>query len=212
MKRSNAEVVREYGPLPGVSAVHGLTYDGKHVWFASGEHLQALDPASGETVRKLDIPATAGTAFDGRYLYQIDGEHIRKIDPQSGKVMGTIPAPGAGGASGMAWADGMLWVGLYQNRKILQVDPADGKVLRTLDCDRHVTGVSWVDGQLWHGTWEDDHSELRRIDPENGAVQTSMALPDGIHVSGLESNGTDLFYCGGGKSGKIRAVRRPTES
>lgn len=211
MKRSNAEVVREYGPLPSVSTVHGLTYDGQHVWFASGDHLQALDPDSGEIVRKLDIPASAGTAFDGRYLYQIDGEQIRKIDPQSGAVLGTIPAPGAGGASGMAWADGMLWIGLYQNRKILQVDPADGKVLRTLDCDRHVTGVSWVDGQLWHGTWEDDHSELRRIDPASGAVQASVALPDGIHVSGLESNGADLFYCGGGKSGKIRAVRRPLE-
>jgi len=210
MKRSNAEVVREYGPFPGVSTVHGLTYDGRHVWFASGEHLQALDPDSGETVRKLDIPATAGTAFDGRHLYQTDGEHIRKIDPQSGKVLSTIPAPGAGGASGLAWADGMLWVGLYEKRKILQIDPADGKVLRTLDCDRHVTGVSWVDGQLWHGTWEDDHSELRQIDPGSGAVQTTMALPDGIHVSGVESNGTDLFYCGGGNSGKIRAVRRPT--
>ncbi|WP_233233470.1 glutaminyl-peptide cyclotransferase [Bordetella sp. LUAb4] len=210
MKRSNAEVVREYGPLPGVSTVHGLTYDGQHVWFASGEHLQALDPESGETVRKLDIPATAGTAFDGRHLYQIDGEQIRKIDPQSGAVLGTIPAPGNGGASGLAWADGTLWVGLYEKRKILQIDPADGKVLRTLDCDRHVTGVSWVDGQLWHGTWEDDHSELRQIDPNSGAVQTSMALPDGVHVSGVESNGTDLFYCGGGNSGKIRAVRRPT--
>lgn len=207
MKRSTAEITREYGPMPGVTAVHGLTYDGHHVWFASGEHLHALDPGSGQTVRTLDVPASAGTAFDGRFLYQIADENIRKIDPQSGEVLGTIPAPA--GASGMAWAEGVLWIGLYQDRKILQVDPANGKVLRTLDCDRHVTGVSWVDQQLWHGTWEDDHSELRRIDPATGEVQVSLQMPEGAHVSGLESDGADLFYCGGGKSGKIRAVRRP---
>ncbi|MFC4278355.1 Vgb family protein [Achromobacter aloeverae] len=208
MKRSNAEIVREYGPMPGVSAVHGLTYDGHHVWFASGEHLHALDPSSGNTVRKLDIPAAAGTAFDGRCLYQIAGEHIRKVDPESGKVLATIPTPG-GAASGLAWADGMLWVGQYQKRQILQVDPADGKVLRTLGCDRHVTGVSWVGGQLWHGTWEDNHSELRRVDPETGEVRESLDMPEGVGVSGLESDGAGLFYCGGGDSGKIRVVRRP---
>ncbi|OZI31051.1 glutamine cyclotransferase [Bordetella genomosp. 10] len=208
MKRSNAEIVREYGPLPGVTAVHGLTYDGRHVWFASGEHLHALDPASGQAVRKLDVPASAGMAFDGRCLYQIAGEHIRKVDPESGKILGTIPTPD-GAASGMAWADGMLWVGQYQKRRILQVDPADGRVLRTLACDRHVTGVSWVDGQLWHGTWEDGHSEIRRIDPQTGAVQASLDMPEGVSVSGLESDGAGLFYCGGGDSGKIRAVRRP---
>ena len=31
----------------------------------------------------------------------------------------------------------------------------------------------------------------------------------GIGVSGLESDGSQLFYCGGGASGKVRAVRRP---
>jgi len=28
-------------------------------------------------------------------------------------------------------------------------------------------------------------------------------------VSGLESDGADRFFCGGGSSGKVRVVRRP---
>ncbi len=208
MKQFNAEIVREYGPMPEGLPVHGLTYDGHYVWFASGEHLNALDPESGDIVRKLPVQASAGTAYDGRCLYQIAGELIRKIDPASGEVLGAIPTPN-GAASGLAWADGMLWVGQYNNRQILQVDPANGKVLRTLPCDRHVTGVSWVDGQLWHGTWEDDRSELRRVDPVSGEVLVNAALPDGLALSGLESNGKDLFYCGGASSGKIRAIRKP---
>lgn len=209
MKRTTAEIVREYGPFPGVSQIHGVSYDGRNVWFASGEKLNAVDPSSGEKVRSIDVAAHAGTAFDGRHLFQIAEARIQKIDPQSGEVLATIPAPAGGGDSGLAWAEGTLWVGEYQNRKIHQIDPETGAVLRTLESNRFVTGVTWVDGELWHGTWEGDESDLRRIDARTGEVYESLDLPHGVKVSGLESNGSDQFFCGGGNTGKIRAVRRP---
>jgi glutamine cyclotransferase len=208
MKRSAAEIVREYGPFPGVANVAGVSYDGANVWVATGDKLNAVDPASGETVRALDVSAHAGTAFDGRHLYQISGERIQKVDPENGRVVATIPAP-EGGASGMAWAEGSLWVGQHRKRKIHQVDPQTGAILRSLDSNRFVTGVTWVDGELWHGTWEDEQSELRRIDPNTGDVLEQVDMPPGIAVSGLESNGNDTFFCGGGNSGKLRAVKRP---
>ena len=207
MKRAAATIVREYG-LPGVSNVAGVSYDGTNVWVATGDALSAMDPASGETVRKLDVPAHAGTAFDGRHLFQISGDRIRKIDPETGSVVASVPAP-EGGASGMAWAEGSLWVGQHRNRKIHQVDPETGAILRTIESNRFVTGVTWVDGELWHGTWEGEESELRRIDPQSGTVLERLDMPPGVVVSGLESNGTDTFFCGGGNSGKVRVVRRP---
>ncbi|WP_437360137.1 Vgb family protein [Inquilinus limosus] len=204
-----AKIIREYGPFPGIDEVAGVTYDGRHVWFASGDKLSALDPESGRTVRSLDVPAHAGTAFDGRHLFQIAESRIQKIDPETGRVLHTIPAPGGGGDSGLAWAEGTLWVGQYQDRKIHQVDPETGAVLRIIESNRHVTGVSWVEGELWHATWEGDESELRRIDPQTGKVLERIEMPPGSGVSGLESDGGDRFFCGGGKTGKIRAVRRP---
>jgi len=209
MNKSAAEIVREYGPFPGVEAVHGVTYDGRHVWFASGDKLNALDPATGKTVRSLDVAAHAGTAFDGQHLYQLVEDRIQKIDPETGRVLATIPAPGGGGDSGLAWGEGTLWVGQYQERKIYQIDPRTGAVLRTIDSTRFVTGVTWTDGELWHGTWEGDDSELRRVDPRTGEVLEQLEMPPGVNVSGLESNGQDLFFCGGGGTGKVRAVRRP---
>ncbi len=209
MKKSAANIVREYGPFPGIEGVHGVTYDGEQVWFASGEKLNALDPASGKTVRAIDVAADAGTAFDGRHLFQIAEKRIQKIDPKTGRVLATIPAPGGGGDSGLTWAEGTLWVGQYRDRKIHQIDPETGAILRTIESNRFVTGVTWVDGQLWHGTWENDESELRRIDPRTGEVLEQLDMPAGVGVSGLESDGGDRFYCGGGKSGKVRAVRRP---
>jgi len=211
MKRAAAEILREYGPFPGVEKVHGVTFDGENVWFASGDRLNALDPESGKMVRTLDVPAEAGTAFDGQHIFQLFEKRIQKVDPKTGRVLSTIPAP-EGGNSGMAWAEGSLWVGQYRAKKIHQIDPETGAIIRTIESNRFVTGVTWVDGELWHGSWEGDQSELRHIDPKTGDVLQELALPAGTPLSGLESDGRDRFFCGGGPSGKIRAVRRPKKA
>ena len=209
MTKTSAEIIREYGPFPGIDQVAGVTFDGQNMWFASGDKLNGFDPASGQAVHSIEVAAHAGTAFDGRHLYQIAEDRIQKVDPKSGRVVATIPAPGAGGDSGLAWAEGTLWVGQYRDRKIHQVDPETGAILRTIQSNRFVTGVSWVEGELWHGTWEGEESELRRVDSRTGEVLENVKMPPGISVSGLESDGDDQFFCGGGNSGKIRAVRRP---
>jgi outer membrane protein assembly factor BamB len=196
MNRSTAEtaeIIREYGPFPGAGQVHGVTYDGQHVWFAAGD----------------TVAAHAGTAFDGQHLFQLAEDRIQKIDPETGRVLATIPAPGGGGDSGLAWAEGTLWVGQYRERKIHQVDPETGAILRTIESNRFVTGVTWIDGELWHGTLEGDESELRRVNPGTGEVLERLEMPPGVSVSGLESDGGDQFFCGGGRSGKVRTVRRP---
>lgn len=209
MKHSQAEILREYGPFPGVERVHGVTYDGHHVWFASGERINALDPAAGKVVRSIDVPADAGTAFNGKYIYQIAEDRIQKIDPETGEVVATIPAPGNGGDSGLAWAEDTLWVGQHRGRKIYQIDPESGAILRTIESTRFVTGVTWVDGELWHGTWEGNHSDVRRIDPKTGEVLQRIDMPEGSGVSGLESDGKDRFFCGDGSESKVRAIRKP---
>ena len=204
-----AEIVREYGPFAGSERIHGVTHDGRRVWAATDHGLVAFDPANGEVTRTLDRASDAGTAFDGKHLYQIAEARIDKIDPATGSVVASIPAPGKGNDSGLAWAEGSLWVGQYRDRKIHQIDPETGAIRRTIESNRFVTGVTWVDGELWHGTWEGEESDIRRIDPQSGAVLERLQMPQGVGVSGLESDGADLFYAGGGGSGKVRAVRRP---
>ena len=209
MKKGKAEVIREYGPFPGCERVNGVTFDGQNAWIAAGDSLVAFDPVSGAQVRSIDVAAQAGTAYDGTHLYQIAEGRIHRVDPQTGRVLGSIPAPGNGGNSGLTWAEGALWVGQCNERKIHQVDPGTGAILRTIESNRHVTGVTWVDDELWHGTWEREQSELRRIDPTTGEVREQLDMPAGEIISGLESDGHERFFCGGGSSGKVRAVRRP---
>ena len=209
MKRTAAEILREYGPFPDAEQVHGVTFDGRQVWFASGDRLNAFDPESGKMVRTIDVAAHAGTAFDGRHLFQIAEDRIQKIDPATGEVLTTIPSPGGGGDSGLAWAEGTLWVGQHRGRKIHQIDPQTGAILRTIEANRVVTGVTWTDGELWHATWEGEESDLRRVNPQTGEVLERLDMPPGVGVSGLESDGDDRFFCGGGSSGTVRAVRRP---
>jgi glutamine cyclotransferase len=214
MKQSTAEILREYGPFPDAQQVHGVTFDGQHVWFASGSRLNALNPVNGKIERTIDVPAHAGTAFDGQHLFQIAGDRIQKIDAQTGRVLTTIPLPGGDGggcgvASGLAWAEGSLWMGDHGGRRIHQIDPESGAILRTIESNRFVTGITWVEGELWHGTWEGDESDVRRIDPRTGDVLESLVMPRGVGVSGVESDGRDQLFCGGGADGKVRAVRRP---
>jgi glutamine cyclotransferase len=209
VKKSAAEILREYGPFPDASRVNGVTFDGRHVWFAAGDRLLAFDPDDGKLQRSIEVASHAGTAFDGKHLFQIAEDRIHKIDPATGRILATIPAPGGGDDSGLAWAEGLLWVGQPRGRKIHQIDPETGKILRTIESSRIVTGVTWVDHELWHGTWEGDESDLRRIDPVTGDVRERIEMPAGTGVSGLESDGKDRFFCGGGSSGKVRAVRRP---
>ena len=185
------------------------TLDGALVWFAAGDALRAFDPSSGRAVRAIDVASDAGTAFDGRYFYQLAADRIQKVDPATGAVVATLPAPGKGSDSGLTWAEGTLWVGQYRDRKIHQIDTETGAILRTIESNRFVTGVTWVDGELWHATWEGEQSDIRHIDPESGKVLARLAMPEGVAVSGLESDGADLLYAGGGSSGKVRAVRRP---
>jgi outer membrane protein assembly factor BamB len=209
MKNSAAEILREYGPFPGVDDIAGVTFDGQLVWFASGDKLNAIDPGTGGMVRSIDFAAHAGTAFDGEHLFQIGEDRIQKVDPKTGRVVASIPAPGGGGDSGLAWAEGTLWVGNNRGRTIHQIDPQTGAILRTIQSNRMVTGVTWTDGELWHGTWEGDESEVRRLDPETGTVMEKLRMPAGTGVTGLESDGGDQFFCGGGRSGTVRAIRRP---
>jgi hypothetical protein len=204
-----AEIVREYGPFPGNPHVGGVSYDGHLVWFAGGDRLQAFEPASGAPARSLDVVCQAGTAFDGRHLFQIVEDRIQKIDPETGEVLATIPAPGGGRDSGLAWAEGTLWVGQYRDRKIHQIDPETGAILRTIASNRFVTGVTWTNGELWHATWEAGDADIRRVDPTSGEVLERLTMPEGMGVSGLESNGGDLLYAGGGETGRVRAVRKP---
>ena len=208
MRTRKAEILREYGPFPAGN-VGGVTYDGTHVWYAGGDALVAFDPESGKQVRSIDVAAHAGTAYDGKHLYQIAEDRISKIDPVSGRVMATIPAPGGGGDSGLAWAEGTLWVGEYRARKIHQIDPETGAILRTIESNRFVTGVTWVDGEMWHGTAEAGTTDIRRIDPKSGEVLERLEMPEGVGVSGLESDGGDRFFVGGAKSAVVRTVRRP---
>ena len=51
---------------------------------------------------------------------------------------------------------------------------------------------------------------MRRIDPRTGELRDRLEMPSGIVVSGLESNGSDLFFCGGSTSGTVRAGRPPS--
>lgn len=209
VRRSDAEVVREYVPIDD-QPIHGVTFDGKLVWFARNDEVVAFDPETEKVVRRYPVPsADAGTAFDGEHIYQLAKGEILVIQPSDGRIVRKLPAPGNGEDSGMAWADGYLWIGQYYQSKIHKVDAKTGEVVKTLTSDRFVTGVSCVDGALWHGAAEDGKpSELRRL-ASDGTLEEALTVPVSA-IAGVEGTGDGGFWCAGEK-GKLRLVRRKSK-
>ena len=208
MTKKKADILSEYGPFPGIDHVHGVTYDGRDVWIAAGDHLQAIAP-DGTLGRSLAVHAEAGTAFDGRHLYQIADGKIQRVDPATGRVVAVVPAPANADYAGLTWAEGALWVAEYRGRRIHRLDPETGRILRTVESDRLVTGVTFAEGELWHGAIEDGRAEIRCVDPGSGDVLESLTLPEETFVSGLEYDGQSRLYAGGGRSARLRVIQRP---
>jgi hypothetical protein len=205
-RRSDAEIVREYVPIDD-HRIHGVTFDGARVWFARDGELVSFDPATAKVVRRFPVPlAGAGTAFDGEHLYQLAKDEILVIRPADGRIVRRLPAPPRGDCSGMAWADGYLFIGQYRESKIHKVDARTGEIVKTLTSDRYVTGVSFVDGALWHGASGDGQPcELRRL-ASDGTVDEALAVPV-THIAGVEGTRDGAFWCAG-EEGTLRLVRR----
>lgn len=211
----DAEIVREL-QLAGFGDIHGVTCDDRgYVWFAHGDGgLACVEPASGRVLRQFaEFGATAGTTFDGTHLWQITRDRIVKLDPESGEIVHSIPQPDDCHCSGMAWAEGSLWVGNYDGKQLLKIDPVTGAVRKRLDVDRFVTGVTWIDGELWHGVWAkpdeaDAEAELRVIDTDSGQVRRRLRLPARVPVSGVGADAQGRLWCGGSAKGGIFGVRR----
>ncbi len=202
-------LIHEYGPFDGVGRIDGVAFDGTRVWVACGTDLRAIDAASGVEVRRFPIAASGGTTFDGRYLYQVSHDEIYKIDPETGQIVHSIPNPIPRASTGLTWAEGRLWLGHAHERKILQVEPETGVVLGVVRTDSYVTGVAWAGGDLWHGTARGDEAgALHRVDAATGDLAERVSVPGSFSPTGV-SYKDGRFFCGGGRDGRLRELRRP---
>jgi hypothetical protein len=185
-----------------------VTFDGELVWFAREDELVAFDPKREAVVKRHSIPGVAaGTAFDGEHVYQLAGAEILVVEPASGRVVRRFPAPGKGTDSGMAWADGFLWVGQYRDSKINKIDPKTGEIVKTLRSDRFVTGVSCVDGVLWHGVSGDGSPpELRRLASDPAQATAAQYFEQQIRVNICASIDLPLHSADDGANTSCNAV------
>jgi outer membrane protein assembly factor BamB len=204
-KRKQAEIVRRIDVAEG-GPIHGVTFDGERVWFARDHELVAIDPETGRVVHRHALEsARGGTAFDGTHLYQLSRGEILVIEPETGKVVRTMPSPGKGLDSGLAWADGSLFLGQWSGKVIHKLDARTGEIQKTLSTDRFVTGVSCVDGALWHGAAGDgEPTELRRLAPD-GTVEETLEVP-AERIAGVERTKDGTFWCAG-DDGTLLLVR-----
>jgi glutamine cyclotransferase len=145
-----------------------------------------------------------GVTYDGENLWFAAGDTINAVDPESGELVRSIDVASHAGTA----FDGRHLYQIAEDR-ILRIEPSSGKILASIPAPGNGgdSGLTWAEGSLWVGHYRS--RQIHQVDPETGAVLETISMPEGTGVSGLESDGAGRFFCGGGRSGTIRAVSRP---
>jgi hypothetical protein len=174
--RAPAEIVREYGPFPAPTT-----------WPASPTTASASGPppAPADRLRPRQRRAHAHAGLRRRRRHRLrrqaplpDRRVAHRQDrPRHRQGAGVDPGARQRQRLGPDLGRGQPVGGPVPRPQDPPDRPEDRRHQRTIESNRFVTGVTWVDGELWHGTWEGDESEMRRIDPQSGAVLERLEMP-----------------------------------
>lgn len=135
------------------------------LWIASSpKEVVMADPNSGETetiavgggVHSLFAEANAVWVGSGDA-----GDTVTKLD-KSGDIVGSVEIDPFSFPDRMAIADGLVWVGLYQNDHLIGIDPTKMSVERELPAGAGAAVIASGFGDLWIANF--DESTVWRVE------------------------------------------------
>ncbi len=189
------------GPQP-----NGLQATDAGLWVIDQHDLHAslLDWADGHTLRTFPTTTahSSGITWDGEavwiastyppialFRYRPDGTELSRL-----------PTPGAtatGGAHGLEWINGALWVTTPPAAMVYQLDPTTGRMLRQFPAPgKRPHGLAWDGTLLWVA--ETNLRTLTGYDLD-GTIRRTLALgpgpAEGPNPHGLTYYRGALWYC-----------------
>lgn len=187
----------------GASAPYNVWTGAGSVWVAGdqGADVVRIDPETNSVVAHIPVgDGPADLAFDGSDVYVIDHRDrtLFRIDAHTNKsqLVGTIPG---GAPERMVLVGGRLWI-TGRGTDLLEVDPATGDVVRTVEIGAGGIDVVASGDTLWVPSRNDEvdargfptMAALRRVDTTSGAV-TSLAASGPFDVHGLVADNRGVW-------------------
>ena len=152
----------------------GITLGDGSMWIASTFELKIarLDPATGQTIAKLDSPGNGVVAW--------------VADQQNGRVTG---------AHGLEWKDGKVYVASPPSQFVHVMDASTWEEVHSFHVPGlRVHGLAWADdGTLWVA--DTSAGTINRLDPEDGRIWEVIRVEAPTEVHGLTIHEGVLWYC-----------------
>jgi hypothetical protein len=173
-----------------------LLTQGRFLWVATPANLVKLDLQDGQTIARTPIPNSPiqiglASGAGSIWLASTGSSQLLRINPATNRLIATIPLVDSQRGvqrslgSGVAYADGQIWVSRVSNRPhgdVITVDPATNRPTGTPIAvgsgpDAVVSGLGslWVQNTsvtLGDGTPSQIYPAMSRIDPRTRAVRS----------------------------------------
>jgi YVTN family beta-propeller protein len=180
----------------GTRAPYNVWVGGGSVWVAGdqGAEVVRIDPATNAVSAHIAVgDGPADLAFDGSNVYVIDHRDrtLFRIDARTNatRLVATIPGDAP---ERMVLTAGHLWI-TGRGTDLLEVDPENGNVLRTIEIGAGGIDVAASGDTLWVPSRNGEvdmrgfptMEALRRVDARSGAVTASVAATGPLDVHGF---------------------------
>jgi virginiamycin B lyase len=169
------------------------------LWFTgqSGGYLGRLDRSTGRMTEYPMPGGPYGLSVDKQgniWVCRMEADKLGKLDPKTGAITELATGPGSRPRRIATAPDGTLWVTLYGNGKLAQVDPVLSKVIRELEMPAGPNGGPYavtVDstGRVWANEIRTDTVAV--LDPAIGRFRV-IKLPStntGIRKAIIDAEG-----------------------
>lgn len=192
----HAGTVRDIPVLGGLHLC-GLTWTGECLWYseAVGNSIAALDPLSGQILRRIACPGlrTDLTTIGGN-LVQVAGEDrsLRFIAPDSGEIVGELPNPRPGNTlCGLEATRNGLWLG-YEDLKVIELRSTDNmELIDSVRVIGPVAGVTASDDYLAYSDFRGSTISLVSLADHRESTRVSV----NGSPTGIAWDGNLLWYC-----------------
>ena len=181
----------------------------EHVWFAAGDKLNALDPASGNTVRSIDVAAPCRHRVR-RPAPVPDRRRPHPQDRSAHRPRARAPSLPPAAAATRGWPGPKARSGSASTASARSTRSIPRPARSCAPSSPTASSPASRGSTASCGTAPGKATRANcALIPATGEVLERLEMPAGVGVSGLESDGGDRFFCGGGPSGRLRTVRRP---
>jgi DNA-binding SARP family transcriptional activator/ABC-type transport system substrate-binding protein len=152
------------------------------IWSLDPFLLSRIDSKTGKILRRIASPFSGDAGWylpDGASVWFVGTQDLVRVDTATGLEAGRyrlVQGAHTFGLTGIARGAGSLWIASHDESRLLRVDPATGRVVKTISI-AYPWAVAYGNGAVWITSYP---LGLVRVDPTTNAITAIAAVPQQV--------------------------------